>query len=82
MNLEKLAIDKKKHIKISDLQSFINKIVTEGGGDKLVLIGDNDEFGRNDKHVTGAIRKCYGFDQSNDYFYVLVGEQAGTGCML
>lgn len=49
--------------------------------DRNILIGDDDKYGRNDVMIKEILRKPYGFDESNDYYYVLSGGEKQPGCM-
>lgn len=48
---------------------------------KYILIGDEDKYGRNDISINSILRKQHGFDESNDYYYVITGNEHKDGCI-
>lgn len=50
--------------------------------DADILIGDEDPIGRSDLNVEKIVKKKYGFDESNDQYYVLVTHGVSGGCFI
>lgn len=48
---------------------------------RCILIGDDDKYGRNDVSITTILRKQHGYDESNDFYYVLSGMGHTDGCI-
>lgn len=46
-----------------------------------ILIGDSDKYGRNDLMIASISRKKQGFDDDNEYYYVLSGAGCREGCI-
>lgn len=68
----------------------MSKIVTVGelskalaplDPERCILIGDDDKYGRNDVSIAAILHKQHGFDDSNDFYYVLSGFGHSNGCI-
>ena len=65
-------------MKVKRLKVFLDSIPD----DAEVVIGNNDPSGRYDLEIEKIIRKKYGFDESNEQYYVLVVKGLGGGCFI
>lgn len=53
----------------------------DGHGQTWIFCGDDKELCRDDLVIERIIRKPIGFDESNRFYYTLVCELAGDGCI-
>lgn len=66
-----------KIITVEELSREIAKLDQK----RCILIGDDDKYGRHDVSIAAILHKQHGFDDSNDFYYVLSGFGHSNGCI-